>query len=57
MTNKKIYALLRSMLKMPRLKKKKKKGKSEGGSFIAAMFFAQFSFLFFDMCYNVNVVM
>ena len=57
MTNKKIYALLRSMLKMPKLKKKKKKGKSEGGSFIAAMFFAQFSFLFFDMCYSVNVVM
>ena len=57
MTNKKIYALLRSMLKMPRLKKKKKKGKSEGGSFIAAMFFAQFSFLFFDMCYSVHVVM
>ena len=57
MTNKKIYALLRSMLKMPRLKKKKKKGKSEGGSFIAAMFSAQFSFLFFDMCYSVHVVM
>ena len=56
MTNKKIYALLRSMLKMPRLKKKKN-GKSEGGSFIAAMFFAQFSFLFFDMCYSVHVVM